>query len=879
MAQNSAPDARVRLSAEGVAEVVNAFKRVQQEAQRTSTVAKKSGDGLGYLSKKLESVKSLLPTIAAGAAITGLVAMTKNALEAADGMGKLSQKTGLAVGTISTLSFAARTADVEQEALNKGLVKFTRAMDEYDKGAATSRDSVQSLFGSAKALAGLDQDTRLLKTVDALSKLAPGAKRTGLAMQFFGKAGADLLPLIDDLGNGGFEELRKKAEKLGLVVDEKLAKAAQRANDSMRDLESAGKGMALQFASGLAPELADVAETITDSINVGGQNGLQKVGEGVGKVVKTIVAGFEIVGKTIGFILSEAEQAWDHFGDYARDVLTGIAQAEVKHPILSALPGGGIAAAIIEAKNAKPGENQFLDRLKAAVEDAQKSVSDLFKSGSTTLKKPKGKADNSEDTAANEKAKQAALALAQAEQDAEARVAAAELKAQDAAEKQKYEQGLISLQEYYDNRIKMAQNQGDKEAAALYQKIVDLQNAPLGKDELPEERQAKVAKAAADFQVQLLENAATVKQLQADQAKEAEALNQKALDFEKKIQAAQGDRYAAAKAQIDAEANQLDEILRKEGVAADVRAERTGAYRTAGYQQVDFSQLQNQANTALDTIAQKRDSIDAQVQSGQMFAFQGEQQILAMEQQRLPLLQQIADAMKATAVTPEQVQAAADFQSKVDQLAISSNKAALEAANFKQNLDSALKSDLSNWLTQGIDQAESLGDAFRGLALSVVDSLRQIASQMLATYMIQKLLGFVGMGTSTASPAPVKAATGGLILGAGTGTSDSIPARLSNYEYVVRSSVVRRPGVLPLLNMLNYGSPMLRRRGGNRFAEGGLVDAPSASGDRSAGLAATFDLDHVLLLKRLEASPEFDRVIVRTIQNNSKAANRALGNG
>lgn len=63
-----------------------------------------------------------------------------------------------------------------------------------------------------------------------------------------------------------------------------------------------------------------------------------------------------------------------------------------------------------------------------------------------------------------------------------------------------------------------------------------------------------------------------------------------------------------------------------------------------------------------------------------------------------------------------------------------------------------------------------------------------------------------GGGTST------KYATGGLISGPGTGTSDSIAALVSNGEYVMKASTVEALGV-GFLDMLNY----------QRYADGGLV--------------------------------------------------------
>lgn len=61
-------------------------------------------------------------------------------------------------------------------------------------------------------------------------------------------------------------------------------------------------------------------------------------------------------------------------------------------------------------------------------------------------------------------------------------------------------------------------------------------------------------------------------------------------------------------------------------------------------------------------------------------------------------------------------------------------------------------------------------------------------------------------------------AEGGAISGPGSGTSDSIPARLSNGEYVLNAKAVKKWG-LPLLNALNEGRMPA-------FAAGGLVARP-----------------------------------------------------
>lgn len=66
-------------------------------------------------------------------------------------------------------------------------------------------------------------------------------------------------------------------------------------------------------------------------------------------------------------------------------------------------------------------------------------------------------------------------------------------------------------------------------------------------------------------------------------------------------------------------------------------------------------------------------------------------------------------------------------------------------------------------------------------------------------------------------------AAGGLIRGAGTSTSDSIPAYLSNNEFVVRGDVVRQPGMVQLLDAINAGGMSALFPRMPRFASGGLV--------------------------------------------------------
>jgi hypothetical protein len=217
----------------------------------------------------------------------------------------------------------------------------------------------------------------------------------------------------------------------------------------------------------------------------------------------------------------------------------------------------------------------------------------------------------------------------------------------------------------------------------------------------------------------------------------------------------------------------------------------------------------------------------------------------------------------------------------------------LSADNLRADALLSVRGALADFLANGILQAKSFGDAMRGLALSVVRSLQQMAAQALATFIIMRLLrGLFGgfgfpLGFSEGGQVGEGFAAGGKVHGPGSGTSDSIPAWLSRGEFVIREAVVKQPGMLEMLELVNSGGwrlpPLVTPRYG--FADGGLVDAIAGMDGGSGGAGASFngradltlDLDDTLLLKRVSANREFDRIVVRVLEKNRKAVNAALG--
>lgn len=165
--------------------------------------------------------------------------------------------------------------------------------------------------------------------------------------------------------------------------------------------------------------------------------------------------------------------------------------------------------------------------------------------------------------------------------------------------------------------------------------------------------------------------------------------------------------------------------------------------------------------------------------------------------------------------------------------------------------------------TDIVTGTKKAGAAFDNFMRNIANRMLNAIGQKLGEKLIDSLftagakglnfLGFSGGGSVQ------KRADGGYIRGAGTTTSDSIPALLSDQEYVVRASAVKDVGV-GFLDWINRGGSGVRsalaqfrssaspaafahRSPVARFASGGLVNAPALTPAGGAKSAAPTVLD------------------------------------
>jgi len=181
-------------------------------------------------SKEIQRSMELIgkATVGAGAtAAAALAVMVKQQINVADQAFKMSQKFGISVESFTGFSHAANLAGVESESLGKGLQHLSKWMVENGQGGRNVKEV-------------------LFQVADSYQKMGEGALRSADAQKKFGKAGADLIPMLKD-GRAGLQGAWQEAERLGLVISTKTGAAAELFNDNLTRLQVSLKGVASQI--------------------------------------------------------------------------------------------------------------------------------------------------------------------------------------------------------------------------------------------------------------------------------------------------------------------------------------------------------------------------------------------------------------------------------------------------------------------------------------------------------------------------------------------------------------------------------------------------------------------------------------------------------
>ena len=238
------------------------------EVKSTFNDVAKSGDaafkGIEQASSgAFKYAKMALGGIAAYATVDYFSNLVKGAIDAQDELGKMAQKVGMSVEDLSKLEYAAKLADVSTEELRTGLKKLNIGMVDVASGTGKAYDALKVLGVSVKDSDGkLKSNGQILNEVaDQFEKYGDGAQKSALAVAIFGKAGDQMIPMLNG-GSRSLKDLGLELDKYGAVVTTSAAKASEEFNDNLTRLSAQSSTLGKSVANTLLPTMNSFVESL-----------------------------------------------------------------------------------------------------------------------------------------------------------------------------------------------------------------------------------------------------------------------------------------------------------------------------------------------------------------------------------------------------------------------------------------------------------------------------------------------------------------------------------------------------------------------------------------------------------------------------------------
>jgi ribosomal protein L12E/L44/L45/RPP1/RPP2 len=258
--------------------------------RRSRDISKSINNGLkGALGSVTAFTTGLLGgLLSAQAAFEGFM----NAINNADRLDELSARLGISTEQLSAWGYAAKLSGTDLESLTGSIQKFSKTVASAADANSRQAELFAALGISVKDAAGnlRDVEDLLPEVADRFKALDNETTETALAMELFGRSGAELLEFLNR-GSDGLNKLGEEARDLGGIIDGETAKAAAEFKDQLDQLRVVTNALFTQIARELLPDLKALTAQLTQ---------LGKDTDGVASKVRALVDvlkfGFEISG-------------------------------------------------------------------------------------------------------------------------------------------------------------------------------------------------------------------------------------------------------------------------------------------------------------------------------------------------------------------------------------------------------------------------------------------------------------------------------------------------------------------------------------------------------------------------------------------------------
>ena len=278
----------------------------------TKEVTEQLKSVLSPVTELKENFAELTEVIAAAFAIEKIVDWIGEVTEAGAQVEHLSQQLGMSAEKISIFALEAKAMGVGIDGAAHAMERLERNMVQAESGTGPAAAAFKTLGLSVTDSSGhmktLDQ--MLPEIADKFAATANGPTKTATAIALFGRAGADMIPMLNQ-GSAGLEKFKQVANDTGSVITDSMAEGMEKTAIQSATLGKAFEGVGLTLYEALKPEI-DV--TINGLISL--VESFNKAAKGptlLHDVLIILLAAFDSIAAAITIVSGTLEQLWQVF--------------------------------------------------------------------------------------------------------------------------------------------------------------------------------------------------------------------------------------------------------------------------------------------------------------------------------------------------------------------------------------------------------------------------------------------------------------------------------------------------------------------------------------------------------------------------------------
>lgn len=318
--------------------------------------AEKSGKNLqsslsGTFGKVKKLVASALSVAAIKKGVDSVISLANEVSNAGDKIDKQSQVLGLSRKAYQEWDYilgqngaSIDSMSVSMKTLNSAILSAADGSEEYN-------EALVKLGLNYVELGDMNMEGQFEAVVRAFQKMPAGAKKSALAVKLFGRNGMELLPLLNQ-SETSIDELRQRAEELGIIMSDDAVNASVEYNDAMDDLNRTFNGIRNTFGAKLLPtftsgvkKITAYAGKISKAYKTAGITGvLDTISESAGNIISKLKNSDSPVLQVLGSSLESIKTTIEIISSLIRDFDGTVSELQQSDkPVLQAV-GNGLAA-------------------------------------------------------------------------------------------------------------------------------------------------------------------------------------------------------------------------------------------------------------------------------------------------------------------------------------------------------------------------------------------------------------------------------------------------------------------------------------------------------------------------------------------------------